>query len=699
MRKTTISRHGALMMSAAVAAFMATPTFAQEAPDGLFTMLGRIVFGVGSERVAIDVPQAVSVLNEDDIDREQASTVGDILEQLPGVSTVGSESPYGESFNIRGIGTGGAADESRIVMLIDGVGKYYEQYRLGSLFTEPEFFKRIEVLRGPSSSTLYGSGALGGVIAMETRDASDFLEDGDTFAVRQRLQFGDNGNGQLSSTILAFAPDDRFEALLGFNYRSSDNVESGAGTELFGSEGTSRSGIAKATYRFGNDLDQSFEFAYIRNESFVNDQIYNLVDATTTWGTVDRDFTDTTAYARYNFNPAGNSLLDLDVQLSYSETAVDMSDPQAIFLPLADYSYETTSLKIENRAEWSGENFDNYLTVGLSYADQTRRAEIDPSVGGGGISYHPAGETQTLGLYAQNELVFDDRFTIITGLRADRQTQSPSGLITGVTNDTTTTAHAANLALHYQINDNLSVFGSASYTERLPTIDEAYDTRATSGGASDPALDTLNPETSQNFEIGAAYTANSIFNSSDQLSFKGVVFRNNMEDQIARNNAGTAVGAITPTYINLDRTRIEGVELELAYNSERVFGSLAYTHLEGENIGNPAAANANLEDQIPADSVSMSLGYRFVEQNIELGWTGTYADSAVRYSQGAAINSPSYFVHDVYAAWQPDTGLFEGSKIRFGVSNLFDEDYRSHLQSTGTRRAGRTVTLTLSKTF
>ncbi|WP_162183571.1 TonB-dependent receptor plug domain-containing protein [Halocynthiibacter namhaensis] len=273
-------------MAAALIATLATPLNAQEstADGGVFTMLGRLVFGAGSERVAIDVPQAVTVLNQDDFDREQATTVGDVLERIPGVSTVGSESPWGESFNIRGIGSGGSADEPRIVMLIDGVGKYYEQYRLGSLFTEPEFFKRVEVLRGPSSSTLYGSGAIAGVIAMETKDASDFLEGDDTFAARQRLQFTGNGNGRLSSTILAFAPNDSFEALLGYNYRTSDIVEGGDGQLLTGTEGTSRAFIAKGTLRFGDANEHSLEASVVRNTSFVNDQVYNLVDATTTVG-------------------------------------------------------------------------------------------------------------------------------------------------------------------------------------------------------------------------------------------------------------------------------------------------------------------------------------------------------------------------------------------------------------------------------
>lgn len=661
-------------------ATLAAPVMAQETPEepGFFTMLGRLIFGAGSERVAIDVPQAVTVLNQDDIDREQATTVGDVLERIPGVTTVGSESRWGESFNIRGIGGGGAADEPRIIMQIDGVGKYYEQYRMGSLFSEPEFLKRVEVLRGPSSSTLYGSGAIAGVIAMETVDASDVIEEeGDTFALRQRLQFSDNGNGRLSSSLLAFAPNDQFEALFGYTWRDSDIAESGNGTPLHGTEGISRGLLAKAAYSFGGA--HSVEMSYLRDDSSINDQPYNLVDATTTWGTVDRDIQDSTAIFLYNFNPEDNALINLDAQLSYAETAVDMEDAQGTFIPPADYAYETVTLKLENRAEWSGANFENYLTAGFSVAEQDRRAE--EITGGTGFSYHPEGTARTTSIYAQNELIFDDRFTIITGLRADHQKMTPGPLVPTI-NETSDTAYAANLALHYAFDNGWAAFGSASYTERLPVLDEIYDTRATSGGATDAALGTLRAETSRNFELGAAWSGEQLFNDDDSLSFKGVVFSNDLSDQIVRNNAGTAVGAISPTYINLGSNRISGVELEASYETEAFFGSLAYTHL----------TSTNADYELPADAMQLSLGTRLPDQNLEFGWS-------VALVEGASDGTPGYGVHDAYALWKPDQGLMDGVGVRLGVSNLFDKQYRSNLQSSQTSRIGRTVSLTLTKTF
>jgi hemoglobin/transferrin/lactoferrin receptor protein len=314
------------------------------------------------------------------------------------------------------------------------------------------------------------------------------------------------------------------------------------------------------------------------------------------------------------------------------------------------------------------------------------------------LSYHPAGVTETHALFAQNEFIWNDQLTIIAGARLDRQQMTPA-VSTGITQSTDTTATAFTLAAHYQFTDQFALFGSASYTERLPTIDEMFDTR----NQPTPALGTLRPEESINYEIGAALSFEDVFAGGDQLSVKGVLFDNHMFDQIATNGAGVMVGGITPSYINLNETRIQGFELEASYEADRFFGSLAYTRLLGENIGNPAATNPNLENQIPADTAALTLGYRSFDQAWEFGWTGTWADAATRWQAGmggvTAINSPSYFIHDLYAVWRPQAGILEGTEFRLGIENVTDETYRTHLQSTGTYRAGRTASLTLTRTF
>ena len=59
-RRTSALR-GHLMLSTVAIALIASPIAAQETDDGVFQMLGRIIFGAGTAKVAIDTPQAVTV--------------------------------------------------------------------------------------------------------------------------------------------------------------------------------------------------------------------------------------------------------------------------------------------------------------------------------------------------------------------------------------------------------------------------------------------------------------------------------------------------------------------------------------------------------------------------------------------------------------------------------------------------------------
>src|SRR5690606_1715847 len=204
--RTSMTRTAATLALCTTTALTAMPfAHAQEQeeakPQNGYTLLQRLVLGAGRAKVATETPQAVTALEQADLDDKQASTVTDLLKDIPNVSVVGGANrALGQSFNIRGIGKGeSASDEGRILVNVDGVPQFFEQYRMGGFFNDPELFKRVEVLRGPASSTLYGSGALGGVINFTTKDASDYLTEDQNGALKLKGSYDSNSNGYLGS--------------------------------------------------------------------------------------------------------------------------------------------------------------------------------------------------------------------------------------------------------------------------------------------------------------------------------------------------------------------------------------------------------------------------------------------------------------------------------------------------------------------
>lgn len=125
------------------------------------------VTGTRTERFATDVPASITVIDKEEIEASPFQTIYDILRTTAGLD-VGS--PYvAETFfhtvNVRG--TGGYGD--RTLVLVDGIPQNNANNGWVEWTQIPkDVIERIEIVRG-SSSALYGSNAMGGVINIITR--------------------------------------------------------------------------------------------------------------------------------------------------------------------------------------------------------------------------------------------------------------------------------------------------------------------------------------------------------------------------------------------------------------------------------------------------------------------------------------------------------------------------------------------------
>ncbi|MDR7123839.1 TonB-dependent receptor [Pseudotabrizicola sp. 4114] len=684
-----------LMTTAAIIA-IAAPAAAQDTAGG-GTFLGRLILGAGQQKVAIDTPQAVTAVEQDDIDREQPATIGQMFRNVPGVQTAGSDRPLGTAFNIRGIGTTEqTASEARIIVNVDGVPKFYEQYRLGSFFTDPELYRRVEVLRGPGSAVLYGSGATGGTVNFETKDAADFIPEGKTGAVRLKFGYDSNGNGKMGSAILAMRPAEGAEFLAALGYRTSDDYKDGSGTVLSGTESSSPAALIKGTFRLGET--QTLRLSLQRFESD-NDNASlaqtgggNVIAES--FGIVQRDVSDTTLSAEWQAT-TDLAWLNPKVQLAWSDTSVtqrnarNLAGVPQVCLPSpsnanvfcdVDYAYRTAMLKVENTASMQGAGWENFLTVGLQATNQKRIADS-----AGPLGFHPEGTDRKIGVYAQSELVIGERLTLIPGARIDFATRTPgAGVRSG--QQVKDEARALTFAALYKITDDFSVFGSVARTERLPTLDELYSWSTTKA----PAL-SLEKEKATNFELGFAWSRQGLLSADDSLQLKATVFRNDIDNLITTTPAQSRV-----FHQNVARAQFEGAEIEAGYETDRFFGRLAYSYVMGKDrdFGYTIATT-------PAESLALTLGGRIPDRGVEYGWRGNFADGITTASRSTATGAitqtryAGYGTHDLFVAWKPQSGALDGFDVQLAVENVFDRDFRNNLSSDNGR--GRTVKLSVAK--
>ncbi|MEP0313954.1 MULTISPECIES: TonB-dependent receptor plug domain-containing protein [Alphaproteobacteria] len=319
----------ALLATASALLFVATQqqAIAQEqhaqAED---EFLGTIHLGQSKRDVKTDTATPVTQVDQEEIEDRQASTIAELIDSIPGVSLVNGSTPIGSGINIRGFGANGTyGTDQKVAIQVDGASAGSEElYRIGSqLFTDPALYKSVEVMRGTVGSFECGSGIIGGVVRLETIDASDLTGGEPGFAFRQTLGGATNRDGLNSSSTLALQPTENLELLANYSWREQHNQEDGHDRVIENSEFELPSYLVKARYTFG---DQNLTASYTNSETVERDKPYDSFGTTGgSFGNVDRDTVAETVSLKYNFNPASNDLVDLDVIYAYANQEIEQA--------------------------------------------------------------------------------------------------------------------------------------------------------------------------------------------------------------------------------------------------------------------------------------------------------------------------------------------------------------------------------------
>ncbi len=163
-----------LYLAAMASCASVTPALAQGADNVMFADL-RVdpaqitVIATGSPQPIDQTGQPITVLTAADLDRLQGPDITRALEQVPGLTLSRNGGP-GAFTGVRLRGS----DSEQVLVLVDGVrvedvAAPGAGFDFGTLTTGG--IERIDVLRG-SNSVTWGSAALGGVIAIQSRELS-----------------------------------------------------------------------------------------------------------------------------------------------------------------------------------------------------------------------------------------------------------------------------------------------------------------------------------------------------------------------------------------------------------------------------------------------------------------------------------------------------------------------------------------------
>ena len=320
-----------------LALLLLTPSLALAAEKNATQFDTVTVTATRNEQTLDKVPSTVSVQTERDIDQKNVKNIQDLVRYEPGVTVGGTGSRFGlAGFTIRGIGG------NRVLTQVDGVptpdaftfGPFLDARRN---YVDPDTVKQVEIIRGPASS-LYGSDAIGGAVSFLTKDAGDYLDEGDD--VYARLKTGYNGadDSWMRSTTLA-ARKGQFDGLLHLGRRDGQAQDTFGGR---GGIGAAREQANPQDYRADNLLTKlgwnyndsdRLQLTYETLEDSADTQVLNEYSTTATVRT--SDATDTTDRQRVSLQhqfEIGSVIADrAEWQLSYQDSQIRQRTEQTRF--------------------------------------------------------------------------------------------------------------------------------------------------------------------------------------------------------------------------------------------------------------------------------------------------------------------------------------------------------------------------------
>ena len=443
------------LLITATSGFLAAEALAQPVIDSEAVVLDPIVV-VGS-RAAEPLQQvvgSVSVIERDRLERNGVIDIADLAALVPGVSVPVDAVRFGrQGFNIRGLEGNRVSIEIDGVPLPDGFG--VGQFALaGRDLVSLDAVQRIEVLRGPAS-TLYGSKALAGVVALTTRSPEDFLWRGNSLASGASVGVSSRDDSHFGAANLA-AANGRWSGMVLLSRHQgheTENLPRAGGMSANPADVARDAALAKIVYdgeRAGR-WTLTVDHGAGRQQTDVQSLVFgparysttNALDADDRWK---RD--RLSVAASWSKPWAAIDALDLLVYRQDSKTRqatnqYRLADAQTAYptLRAREFNYDQTSRGIElvaqSRSEWGDTTHWQVFGIDLTrhdYEGLRTGAQIDINNGESTnvvlgevfpVRDFPNSKVQEFGVFWQDEIAFAPRWTAVPGLRWERYALDP----------------------------------------------------------------------------------------------------------------------------------------------------------------------------------------------------------------------------------------------------------------------------------
>ncbi len=645
----------------------------------------------------LDTPKTIQIIKKEVIQEQGAVTLMEALRNTPGITMQMGEngnSTAGDAFQLRGF----SLQQS---IFVDGIRD------LGAVTRDTFNLEQVEVFKG-SAGAETGRGAASGFINLVSKQAhlGDENSASVTVGTGDRKRATVDLNKQLSNEsairINAMAQDSGVDGRdyvnnngygLGLSYVSGldtptrvhlysqhirqNNVPDG-GIPSIGYEGfTTVTGAAKVRrenfYGSPNDrekIDADMFTAKVEHDLGEGTTVRNI----TRYGRshMDRTLTGLTAYtvagdpstwtitrSRQNVDQVNSILANqTSINTAFSTGGLQHSLAAGVeLLHEKQVVFGHTAVGTTDPANIYNPNpFDPMATFGPRNGAET------------------GGSTNTIGVYAFDDIKLDERWSINGGLRLDLyKLKTDNVTVAGVRTNLEDSRSLVSWSIGgvYKPAENGSIYASIG-TSATPPGGNNFQLNGTPTNQANAALD---PQVTDSLELGTKWEL-----LNKRLNVAAAVFRTVNDKQVT-------VDAITNASVQEGKTQVQGIELSAVGQITPFWQLTAGLAKTSTKQIDQRSATATTDRVRWSPDLTFTLWSSYQLDQWTLGFGARHVSEQKRVvtvgGTGNVPNVPSFWVADAMVGYE----LSETVNLQLNVYNLFDKDYLNALNNGGGRLA------------